>query len=231
MKYAFLNFILILALPMLSIAQIVEVANSTIKYDKAERPCIMVELEAGPKTLKGAWKDYLKDKHDVKLKGFGFLANKDLLDAEEVQFEALSDKAMNFYTHFDEKKDKTQMCVFASLGYDIYLSPGEYPKEYRAMRKIVDDFISDFVPRYYEQQVEESEEQLSGLEAEIKSLKDDISNNEKQIEKNRKEIEKLRKENIGLSAGLDKKAKRLQEVEKLLKEQQEKLKAAKRELQ
>ncbi len=231
MRYAFLNLILMLGLPLLSIAQIVEITNSSIKHEKAERPCILVELEAGPKTVKGAWKDYLQDKHDVRLKGFGFLANKDLLDAEEVQFEAITGKAMNFYTHFDEKKDKTRMCVFASLGYDIYLNPGEYPKEYRAMRKIVDNFISDFVPRYYEQQVEESEEQVSDLEAEIKNLKNDISDNEKEIDDNLKEVEKLKKENITLSADLDKKENRLREVEQLLQQKQKKLKAAKKELQ
>lgn len=226
-----MNLLFFLLLPFFSSAQVAEVANSTIKHDKAERPCLAVELDAEPKAVKGAWKDYLKDEHDIKLKGFGFLANRDLLDAEKVQVKAITDKEMNFYTHFEEQKDKTRMCVFASLGYDIYLEPGEYTREYRAMREIVENFISDFVPRYYRQQVEESEEALSNLESEIKGLKDDISGNEKQIDKNLKEIEKLKKENISLSADLDKKQKRLNETEKLLKEKQEKLNAAKRELQ
>lgn len=231
MKRLFLNLLLILLLPSFSGAQLIDITDSTIKHDKAERPCITVALEAGPKALKGAWQDFIKDEYGVKLRGFGFLANRDLLEAEKVLIEPISDKEMNFYAHFDEQKDKTRMSVFASLGYDIYLNPGDYPREYRAMRGIVDKFAGEYVPRYYQQQVEESEELVSSLEKEIKNLENDISSNEKEIEKNLKEIDKLKKENIDLSSSLSEKEKRLREVQNLLKEKQKKLKTAKKELQ
>ena len=220
-----------MALPLSTYAQAPELINATIKHDKAERPCIMVAIESEPKVLKEAWHDYIKDNYDIKLKGIGFLANKDLLDAEKVLFKAISDKEMNFYTFFDEKKDKTEMYVFASLGYDIYLDRGEYPQEYRAMRNIVDKFVSEYVPSYYQQQVTESQELLSSLEKEISNLMGDISNNQKEIEKNLRAIDKLKDKNKDLSSELDKKQDRLKEVQQLLEQRQEKLKEAKKELQ
>ena len=225
------NLFLILMLPLWANAQVTTITNATIKHDKAERPCIMVELEPEAKAVKGAWQNYLKDEHDIKLKGFGFLANKDLLDAEKVLFKAISDKEMNFYTHFDEKNGKTQMCVFASLGYDIYLNSGDYPQEYRAMRNIVNQFLSTYIPDYYQKQVEQSEELVSSLEKEIGNLRDDVSDNQKEIEKNLKEIEKLKDKNKNLSSDLDKKEDRLREVQVLLKQKQDKLKEAKKDLQ
>ncbi|MCB0560340.1 MAG: hypothetical protein H6573_27785 [Lewinellaceae bacterium] len=231
MKHILLSLILILALPLSSDAQVPELTNATIQHNKAERPCIMVAIESEPKALKEAWQDFIKDNYDVKLKGIGFLANKDLLDAEKVQFKAISDKEMNFYTFFDEKKDKTEMYVFASLGYDIYLDRGEYPQEYRAMRNIVDKFVTKYVPSYYQQQVAESQDLLSSLKKEIGNLMGDISDNQKAIEKNLKAIDKLRDKNKDLSSDLDKKQDRLKEVQQLLEQRQEKLKEAKKELQ
>ena len=60
--------------------------ESTIEHNDAQRPCIQVNLDPEPKTLKKAWKNYLKDNYGVKLKGIGFFSNKDLLSAEEVSW-------------------------------------------------------------------------------------------------------------------------------------------------
>ena len=52
-------------------AQSVEPTIGTINHDDKERPCWVANLDPEPKTLKEAWKDYIKDNYDVKLKGIG----------------------------------------------------------------------------------------------------------------------------------------------------------------
>ncbi len=217
--------------PFLAEAQLYQATSGTVKYDEKERPCIHVKVESEPKELKGAWQDFIKDNYDVKLKGFGFLANKDILEAEKVKFEQISQKEMNFYTKFSQENESTEMCVFASLGYDIFINKNEYPEEYRTMKNIVERFIGQYVPAYYEKQVDETQGELSDLEKEIGNLESDISNNKKQVEKNRKEIEKLQSKNEKLAEELRKKEKKLSEIQELLEKKKGKLKKAKDELQ
>jgi hypothetical protein len=182
---------LLLLFPFMLTAQLSFQMNQ-IDHDDAMRPSLEIRLKPGADQVKDAWHDFIKDRYDVKLKGIGFLANKDLMTAEEVTFEALSDKKMNFYTRVVEKDGASQMNVFASFGYDIYLSPSQYPEAWHTLKMITHEFLGNFLPGYYEEKI-----------AEVKSSIDDLKNNKKdmqdEMEKNRSEIEKLTERNEELS--------------------------------
>jgi len=190
-------------------AQTLTINRSTFEHEDKPRPSVEVNVEVPPKYLKKAWEDYLKDEHDVHIKGIGFLANKDLLSAEEVIFEALSQKEMDFFTHYSEDDDITTFHVFASLGYDIYLGNEDLQAEFRTMRSIVESFLDQTIPAYFAERQEEAQEVVD-------DLKDDITDAEENLDDNKKEIAKLRKEIAELEELIEKKESALQDAEKKL---------------
>jgi len=169
--------------------------DSDYEFKKEQRPAVMVRVDVPPKTLKGAWKDFLKDEYDIKLKGFGFLANKDQLTAEEVDFKAISDEKVDFYSQFEEKKnEETVMYIFARHGYDFYVGPEKFPSEYDRMRSIVEKFVGGFVPDFYQKEAEELQEKISDINDEISDKESTIADNEEEIKSLREEIDALREE-------------------------------------
>ena len=191
-------------------AQTLHINRSTYEHEDKERPSVEVKVEVPPDYLKKAWKDYLKDEHDVKMKGIGFLANKDMLSAEEVVFAALSQKEMDFFTYFSEKNGTTTFNVFASLGYDIYVGGDDLQGEFKTMRSIVESFLDQTLPAYFADREEEAKERVA-------DIRDDISDAEKSLKNNQKEIEELKKE--------------IADLEKLLKEKQSALTDAEQALE
>lgn len=180
--------------------QILTIDNSIIEHNDRSRACIQVQMEPTPKEVKKAWDDYLKDEYDVNLKGIGFLTNKDILSAEAVAFPEVSKKELSLYTRVIEKGDITEMCVFAALGYDIYLNKEEYPEEYSRLQGIVEDFVGTYLPDHYKELVENTEKELEDLINQQQDLSDDISDNEKEIDKLQQENREMSKELIDVKA-------------------------------
>ncbi|MCJ7467283.1 MAG: hypothetical protein MUO53_11400 [Maribacter sp.] len=168
--------------------------DTTIDYDKAQRPCIQINLDLEPKTLKNAWRDYLKDNYDFKLKGIGFLSNKDLLSAEAITVNQISSKAMDFYTHIVEDENGSEMIVFVRHGYDIYVAKENHPNEYEALREILESFIEYYLPKYYEGKINDTEKRVNNLTEERNDLKKKIDKNSYKIEKLKNDIEQKEEE-------------------------------------
>lgn len=190
--------------------------EATIQYDDAQRPCIQVNLDPEPKTLKEAWKDYLKDNYDLKIRGIGFLTNKDLLSAEGVVMSQVSAKEMDFYTHIVENENGSEMKLFIRLGYDIYINPKNYPNEYAALQEVLESFIKFYVPKYMEQQIKDTEEAVKKLTHE----KDDLSEN---IQEKSNEIDELKQEIREKEAELTTNQEALSLTERKLSNRKEKL--------
>jgi hypothetical protein len=190
--------------------QMYEVKEGSIIHRDNARECIEVHVDPEPKTIKGAWKDYLKDNYNFKLKGFGFLTNKDLLSAEDIQVEKLGDKNLNFYSNIIEDKKGTEMKVFASFGYDIYINPKDYAKEFVILKNMVKEFYAEFLPDYYAGEIKDVTKRIAKLEKERKSTKKDIEDNQKDIEDNKEKIEDLQKENEELAEKLKEGKEKLQ---------------------
>lgn len=220
MKNRILIFLLLtsfLNLPSLQ-AQELTVSDEAIEYNDQERSCIKVVLKPGTKTVKKAYKDWMEDKQDVDVDGFGFLKNKDVLKIEKENIKAISPYKMDMYARIVEKDDYTEMSVFGSMGYDLHVTPQTYPSEYRKMRTLVYSFLNDFLPGYYQEKVEETQDLIGDLKDDKSDAKDDLADNKKEIEdlkKENKELadkikeyeDQLKKESVKLSNQTKEKAK------------------------
>lgn len=168
-----------------------QLVDATIEYDDAQRPCIQLNLDPEPKTLKRAWKEYLKDNYDFKLKGIGFLSNKDMLSAEEIVVQKISSKQMDFYTQIIEDENGSEMKVFVRYGYDVYVSKESASSDYVALKGIIDGFLKDYLPEYYAGKIKESEKRVKKLTKETNDLEEDVSDGTEKIAELKKEIEEL----------------------------------------
>lgn len=184
--------ILILLITVKVSAQIfIEPIDATIEFDDAARHCLQVNIDPEPKALKHAWRKYLKDNYDFKLKGIGFFSNKDLLSKEKIVVPEISSKTMDFYTHVMEDENGSVMKVFVRHGYDIYVSKESHPKEYEVIKGILNDFMESYLPKYYKQKVKETKKRVKELSRETKDIKKDIQDDESKIENLKNEIKKL----------------------------------------
>ncbi len=172
----------------------------------------MIEPETDE--VRTEWEDFLKDEYDVNLKGNGFLANKDVLRAEGVDFKAISNKKMDFYTRIVEKDQKTQICVFGSFGYDIHLNPNTYPLEYMRMKDITKRFLKGYLPGYYSERISKAQEELKDLQEERNDM-------EEEMKKNKEEIESLTKRNKELDKSISENKSKIEDTSDLLQTKQQ----------
>lgn len=213
----------LITLSVNSTAQNMTPKDGTIVHEDAPRQCLVVVVEPESKTLKKAWEDYLNDHYDIKLKGIGFLSNKDLLSAEEVNIAPISSKTLDFYTHIIEAKNGSEMKVFAAHGYDLYINQQDTPAEYAAMKEILIAFLKDYLPKYQQEMVENKEDAVKELMEEKEDIKENIVDNTNEIKELEEEIKELK-------AKLNSNNTKLEDAEKALKEQKAKMKATKKEL-
>ena len=170
-------------------AQRLSISDVATVYENIERTSIEVMMEPGPDLIKDQFSDWMKKELDVKLKGYGFLTNKDVLIAEKIKIPAISGKQMDFYVQVIEEGENSKMSVFASYGYDIHITPESHPVAYRSMKGVVLDFLDDFLPNWYMNRIEESREVVSDLENERSKLEEEIANNLNEIDELREEID------------------------------------------
>jgi flagellar capping protein FliD len=182
-----------------------------IMHNDAERTCLMVKLDPTVDQVEDEWEDYLKDNHDTKLSGAGFLGTGDLLVAEQVVISAISDKRMDFYTEIKQVDGKTDLRVFAAFGTDVYVEPEKYPEEYAAMENILHQFLKTYLPGYYEDEV-------SSVAKTVQSLKKDTERLDKKFDKKEKKIQKLQEEMDENRAEREEKQEKLDQQEALLKQ-------------
>ena len=165
--------------------------DTLIEFDGSLRPCIQVNVDPEPKTLKEAWRDYLKDNYDFKLKGIGFLSNKDLLSAEEITVTQISSKEMDFYTYITEDEIGSEMRVFVRYGYDVYVNKNSTPTDYEALSTIIESFLKYYLPIYYQGRVNDTEKRIEKLRSESNDLQKEIEDDSSRIAALKEEIEKL----------------------------------------
>lgn len=164
-------------------AQTYKIDSSEISFENKLRPCFDVKYDADAKTVKQAWDKFFKKSYDIKITGIGFLTNKDIVRGTDVTIAAISEKRMDMYARVTDVAGGSELKYFMSFGYDFFIGPKDYPKEFEGMKKILNDFSVDFLNEYYA-------DEASSILGKIKDLEKDIKKNNKSIKKNNKKARK-----------------------------------------
>ena len=171
-------------------AQEVIFSDGSIMYEDEEVHTINVLLNPKVKTIKDKFGDWMDDNYEVNLDGKKLLFfNKEFMTANGVVIPQISERKIDLKVKVDESTgDKTLLNVFASFGYNNWITEENHPYEYAALRGIVLDFVQDYLPEYYFKKIKATEKEI----AEIKDNKDKL---EKSVADNKDEINKLMEEN------------------------------------
>lgn len=197
-------------------AQTYKIDTSTINFENRERPVLYVKYDASPKTVKKAWDDYFKKHYDVKVKGIGFMTNKEVLTAHDMSLTAISDNKMNMYASvLDAPGERSELKYFISMGVDTFIGPANYPTEFASMKKILNDFSMEFLTNYYYDEASRITREISSLEKDIKSNNKDIKQNTKKARKKSSEVASgMQAKNTSLQMENDQKKLRIAELSK-----------------
>ena len=95
---------------------LIDLKDASIDFDGKQRPCILVHVDPEPDILKEKWRDYLDDNYGFKLKGIGFMSDKDMLSAKEIVLEELSSRQIDFFTRIVKDENGSEMKVFVRFG-------------------------------------------------------------------------------------------------------------------
>ena len=103
-------------------AQTFKIDTSEITYENKLRPCFNVKYDASPVTVKKAWDKFFDKNYNVKIKGIGFLTNKDIISGTDVTIADISDKRMDIYARITDVAGGSELKYFMSFGYDFFLT-------------------------------------------------------------------------------------------------------------
>ncbi|MBK7123162.1 MAG: hypothetical protein IPH68_10315 [Chitinophagaceae bacterium] len=216
MKKYYVVSAIILAFGFSVNAQTYKIDTALINFENLQRPSLLVKYDASPKTVKKAWDDYLKKNYDVKVKGIGFLTNKEIITATDVSIAAISDKRMNIYASVtDAPGERSELNFFTSFGYDFFIGPDNYPAEFAGMKKILNDFSMDFLIDFYGSEASRITSEIKGLEKDIRKNNKDIKQNTRKARKKSSEVASgMQSKNISLQMEIDQKKIRISELVK-----------------
>jgi len=200
------------------------IENDKISYNDQFRTSIKVTIEPNKKEVRASWENWLEDNYDTKVEGAGWFSKKDVLSAKAIRIPSISDKHFDLYARVVDKGQGSQLNIFASLGYDMHITPETFPREYRALENLTLDYLNEFLTTHYSDRAENLEEIVRDLENNKNNLQGDIGNN-------KKDIVELNEENIDLRNKMTAKGTELDEAAKKLEEVKEKLNAVNKKLE
>src|SRR5665647_2333230 len=149
-------------------AQTYRIDSTNISFENKLRPCFTVSYDADPKTVKKAWSKFLDKKYKIKTKDIGLLTDKDLISARDVTISSISDKRMDMYAIITDISGGSNMKYFMSFGYDFFIGPDNYSKEFEGMKKFLNDFSVEFLNKYYGDETSQILKQIKHYEKDIK---------------------------------------------------------------
>lgn len=220
MKY--LKTLLILFIGLSLSAQKVSYEDGMILQDGEEVETIDVILSPKVETIKDKFEDWMDENYDVDLDGKKLIFwNKEFMTANGVVIPQISDKKIDLKVKVAETTDgNSKLHVFASYGYNNWITPADHPHAHTTLRNIVFDFVADYLPEYYYEKVEDSKERLADLRDDRSDLKDDLDDN-------LKELEKLEKVNRDLRLQLKNNEYQIETTEKKISERKKDYKMVK----
>lgn len=177
-------------------AQDLKPTKSKITYKSNYVACWKVLVDPEPNTIKGEWKSYVKENLYFKLKGFGLISNKDVLEAEDVLVEKISSKRLDFFTRIIESDGQTEIAIFAKHGRNSYLNSDDSKKEFKNLRNVLVDFLKVYLPTYYD-------EKVNVVNSNIDKLAKKANNLEERVKNNKERIAELEKENVDLAQKIE----------------------------
>ncbi len=111
-----------------------------------------------------------------------------------VVIKQISSNKIDLKVKVDETNEGyTKLNVFASFGYNNWITEKDHPYEFAELRGIIYNFLSEYLPEYHMDKVNESKKNIAKLANKRKDLKEDVMDSEEEIANLKKDNEELMK--------------------------------------
>lgn len=145
----------------------------------------VIKLGEDLKFAQNTFKDYAKEKLDVKVKSSG----KQMLLAEEVSASTISDKRGDLKVYFSPEGDSLTAGIAFVHGYDIFVNSADDPEAMSRLKDFTKGFQRYYYNAYYEQEIEQNEKLLSSTNKELNKSEKKINRLTNNVKKNNKKLD------------------------------------------
>ncbi|MCC2548401.1 hypothetical protein LJY25_18285 [Hymenobacter sp. BT175] len=192
-------FTLFLAVGPRASAQLYDVRAGSYNYERQEREVLKVQVEGTADWTRNFWADWLKDNYNIKLKGGGVMGvgKKDVQVAKQTPANAISGRLLDLYSTVSSPSDSvSELSVFGSYGPDSFFSEDKTPKEYAALRSMVQSFAAAARLKAYREQIEAADKLVADTQKERERLEKETGALKASTASNLARIEALKKQNV-----------------------------------
>lgn len=177
-------------------AQTYVIDTSNLNFESKPRECLSSVIDPKSKAIKKAFKRYMKKSYGIKMKGVGFLTNKDVLKAKDVMCGTISAKRMNIYCQVIQTPKNSQMSFFGSFGYDIFIENTAYPAEFKQMRIIMNSFLMQYLNEYYSEEIQSTATNIKTLNYNKTKLSKNIAHYDRRMARIERRLNRRKQQNI-----------------------------------
>lgn len=213
----YLPLLITLILSTTAAAQVGRIQQTTVEHADNRVDALTVTMKPERKDIQKAFDDWIDDRYDINMKGGGLFGDKNMRRAEAVNIPAISTENITLYTKTEETGGQTRMTVYASKGNGNFFEDDDY-SSFTGLEDVMDNFLSSYLPEYYEERVAEAVKEIEDLRKDRKKTNEDITDNEERIVELKKENEELRTEIDKLDAQIEEAEKMLDKRKQIRKE-------------
>ncbi len=193
MKTLFQSLLLLIATTFTINAQTLVHHDAMLSVDGEMVHTVEIKLDPQKETVKDNFAEWIEDNYSVDLDDRKWLFfDKEYLSAEGVVVPKISNRKIDLKAKVtDTDNGITTMNVFASFGYNNWITDRDHPSEFAALRDIVYEFVEEYLPEYYVDQIEDQKDKVEDLTDTRTDFQDDLVENKKKIEELMEENKEL----------------------------------------
>ena len=183
-------FIILLFSASLS-AQQFDIVETDYPHEDKVYEAIKISIDAEKDEAKEAWNDFIQDEYDIDVKGYGFFVKKDELKTEPIPTSFLSPETRIMHTHFAEKDGYTQLYIYATKSDDTPVIGTSDTLALSNLESISEEYISYFLPAYYEEKAIEMTEYFEEVTEDIEDMESEVSESQEEIRELQAKVKEL----------------------------------------
>ncbi|CAH1000520.1 hypothetical protein LEM8419_01673 [Neolewinella maritima] len=205
--------------------QTATIKDGTTTYDKKTLPSMTIQLDAPVDRVYDVWDDFWDERYDIDIDRTDKDNDNIAYLAEQVALRSMGDKRMDVYSSVGGTKERAMVNLSLAYSDTDVVTATNHAGDYRTASALLQEFRTYFYQRYFDGQLNETQEELADLRDDSQDASKDAEKAREKIAKYEDKIEKLRRkiedtrEDVGDELQTaEEKSRRVRELEEKLQE-------------
>ena len=189
--------------------------NSTVSFNKADRPALMLTVPYKESVAEGAIVENLKKTgYDAETKGKFFWKQNKVNGFYTFKSVNLNGNLVDLYFKVDQKSkklDQTNMYLLVSKGDENFIGRDD-TAVYNSAKRFLDEFVTETAAYKHQLDIKAQEETVKDSEKKLTKLKENEKDMEKKIEQLQNDLKKNREQQVNQAHVIELEKKKLEEM-------------------